>query len=68
VGKPISKLTFAKESVRVLSAPELKKAAGGTATTWITCTDACPDTCDCRPSIQFACTTYLSCGGGCDTA
>ena len=51
------KLKLSKESVRVLSQPELREAAGGAAPT-----NAC------RPSIRFACTTALSCGGGCDTA
>ena len=51
------KLKLSKESVRVLSQLELREAADGAAPT-----NAC------RPSIRFACTTALSCGGGCDTA
>jgi hypothetical protein len=55
------KLSFEKEVLRTLAQPDLRKAVGGTdpTTTWITCT---------VPSIREACTTYLSCGGGCDTA
>jgi len=57
------KLTFNKESVRVLSKPELTAAAGGfittVQTTAITCTE--------WPSICMPCTTHLSCGGGCES-
>ncbi len=51
------KLKLSKESVRVLSQLELREAADGAAPT-----NAC------RPSIRVACTTALSCSGGCDTA
>jgi len=54
--KARAKLKLSKESVKVLSQPELQEAVGGV------------DTDGCRPSIRFACTTALSCGGGCDTA
>jgi len=54
------KLTFTRETVRVLKRPELDQAAGGMGgppTTWITCT---------MPSFPpFPCTTALSCGGTC---
>jgi len=54
-----SKLRFLKESVRVLSQPELNSAVGGI-TTAITCT--------CGPSIYDYCTMAISCASGCDTA
>ncbi len=54
--KARAKLKLSKESVRIVSQPELQEALGGAATD------------GCRPSVRVACTTALSCGGGCDTA
>lgn len=59
--KERAKLKLSKESVRVLAQPELQEAVGGMGPTTTAITCGCP-------SIRYACTTYLSCGGGCDTA
>jgi hypothetical protein len=47
------KLSVTAETVRVLSQPELTKAAGGI-TTYMTCTCT-------KPSIRIACTTAAAC-------